>query len=108
MTKVGNINVQGNVIICTDQCSKDDSPIEPGDAKFFVIRLYNEDDVQKSIKYNVWSSTLHGNKKLQSAYEDALKIAAGRPRGCPIFLFISTMLIRCSPDTCKRSVPWGC
>ncbi|KAJ1403034.1 YTH domain [Sesbania bispinosa] len=56
---------------------------------FFVIKSYSEDDVHKSIKYNVWSSTPHGNKKLQSAYEDARRIALGKSGGCPIFLFFS-------------------
>ncbi|KAL2528279.1 uncharacterized protein Fot_20880 [Forsythia ovata] len=58
-------------------------------AKFFVIKSYSEDDVHKSIKYNVWSSTPNGNKKLNAAYEDAQRIAAGDSRGCPIFLFFS-------------------
>lgn len=30
---------------------------------------------------NVWLSTHNENKKLKSAYEDAKKIAAGKPRG---------------------------
>ncbi|XP_015574750.1 YTH domain-containing protein ECT4 isoform X1 [Ricinus communis] len=87
--KVGDSNAQGNIIIYTDQFNKDDFPVDYVDAKFFVIKSYSEDDVHKSIKYNVWSSTPHGNKKLQSAYEDAQKIAAGKLRACPIFLFFS-------------------
>ncbi|PON64868.1 YTH domain containing protein [Parasponia andersonii] len=85
----GGTNSQGNIIIYTDQYNKDDFPVEYSDAKFFVIKSYSEDDVHKSIKYSVWSSTPHGNKKLSSAYEEAQKIAAGNPRGCPIFLFFS-------------------
>ncbi|CAK7326267.1 unnamed protein product [Dovyalis caffra] len=88
-TKVGDNNGLGNIIIQTDQYNKDDFSTDYLDAKFFVIKSYSEDDVHKSIKYNVWSSTPHGNKKLQSAFEDAQKLAAGRPRGCPIFLFFS-------------------
>ncbi|XP_048321340.2 YTH domain-containing protein ECT4 isoform X1 [Ziziphus jujuba] len=88
-TKAGHTNAQGNIIIHTDQYNKDDLPVEYADAKFFVIKSYSEDDVHKSIKYNVWSSTPHGNKKLNNAYEDAQRIAAGKPRGCPIFLFFS-------------------
>ncbi|KAL2552649.1 putative high-glucose-regulated protein [Forsythia ovata] len=49
----------------------------------------NEDDVHESIKYNVWSSTPNGNKKLNNAYEDAQRIAAADSRGCPIFIFFS-------------------
>ncbi|KAF2310328.1 hypothetical protein GH714_007802 [Hevea brasiliensis] len=89
-TKVGdNNNAQGNIIIYTDQYNKDEFPVDYIDAKFFVIKSYSEDDVHKSIKYSVWSSTPHGNKKLQSAYEDTQKIAAGKPRAYPIFLFFS-------------------
>eukprot|EP00897_Mesotaenium_endlicherianum_P000549 jgi/Mesen1/10495/ME000083S09994 len=50
-------------------------------AKFFVIKSYSEDDVHKSIKYNVWASTPGGNKKLQQAYEEAARIAAGGGAG---------------------------
>ncbi|TYG81819.1 hypothetical protein ES288_D01G036300v1 [Gossypium darwinii] len=88
-TKAGNSDVEGNIVIYTDQYNKDDFPIDYVDAKFFVIKSYSEDDVHKSIKYNVWSSTPHGNKKLDSAFEDAQRIAAGKPRGCSIFLFFS-------------------
>ncbi|MBA0791794.1 hypothetical protein Gohar_016352 [Gossypium harknessii] len=88
-TKAGNSDAEGNIVIYTDQYNKDDFPIDYVDAKFFVIKSYSEDDVHKSIKYNVWSSTPHGNKKLDSAFEDAQRIAAGKPRGCPIFLFFS-------------------
>ncbi|XP_012084160.1 YTH domain-containing protein ECT4 isoform X2 [Jatropha curcas] len=88
-TKVGDSNAQGNIIIYTDRYNKDDFPVDYVDAKFFVIKSYSEDDVHKSIKYNVWSSTPHGNKKLQSAYEDAQKIAAEKHTPCPIFLFFS-------------------
>ncbi|KAJ6318102.1 hypothetical protein OIU76_013613 [Salix suchowensis] len=85
----GNVELLGNIIIQADQHNKDDFPTDYADAKFFVIKSYSEDDVHKSIKYNVWSSTPHGNKKLHSAYEDAQKLDLGRPRGCPIFLFFS-------------------
>ncbi|CAK9163238.1 unnamed protein product [Ilex paraguariensis] len=84
-----NSDAQGNIIIYTDQYNKDDFPVDYANAKFFVIKSYSEDDVHKSIKYNVWSSTPNGNKKLNSAYEDAQRITAGKPGGCPIFLFFS-------------------
>ncbi|RDX85870.1 YTH domain-containing family protein 2, partial [Mucuna pruriens] len=88
-TMAGDGNEQGNIIIYTDQYNKEDFPLDYGNAKFFVIKSYSEDDVHKSIKYNVWSSTPHGNKKLESAYEDAKKIAAEKSGVCPIFLFFS-------------------
>ncbi|XP_021889487.1 YTH domain-containing family protein 3-like [Carica papaya] len=88
-TKSGEGDAQGNIVINADQYNRDDFSLDYVDAKFFVIKSYSEDDVHKSIKYNVWSSTPHGNKKLQSAYEDAEKFAIGKPAGCPIFLFFS-------------------
>ena len=65
---------------------KDDFPIGYVNAKFFVIKSYSEDDVHKSIKYNVWSSTPNGNKMVNNAYEEAQKISVGDLKGCPIFL----------------------
>ncbi|KAI7744947.1 hypothetical protein M8C21_027068 [Ambrosia artemisiifolia] len=88
-TRAGNIDAQGNITIYVDQYNKDDFPVEYANAKFFVIKSYSEDDVHKSIKYNVWSSTPNGNKKLNNVYEEAQKLAAGDSRGCPIFLFFS-------------------
>ncbi|KAJ6836507.1 YTH domain-containing family protein 2-like [Iris pallida] len=55
------------------------------DAKFFIIKSYSEDDIHKSIKYNVWASTPNGNKKLDAGYQEAHKKAGG----CPVFLFFS-------------------
>lgn len=88
-TKAGDRNAEGNIVISADQYNKDDFSVDYADAKFFVIKSYSEDDVHKSIKYNVWSSTPNGNKKLSSAYEDAQRIAAEKSRGCPVFLFFS-------------------
>ncbi|KAL0308074.1 UNVERIFIED_CONTAM: YTH domain-containing protein ECT2 [Sesamum angustifolium] len=87
--RAGNPDTQGNIIIFLDQFNKVDFPADYVNAKFFVIKSYSEDDVHKSIKYNVWSSTPNGNKKLNAAYEDAQKIAAGGSQNCPIFLFFS-------------------
>ncbi|TKY54294.1 YTH domain-containing family protein 2 [Spatholobus suberectus] len=87
--KGGDGNTQENITIYTDQYNREDFPVNNENAKFFVIKSYSEDDVHKSVKYNVWSSTPHGNKKLQNAYEDAKRIAAGKSGGCPIFLFFS-------------------
>ncbi|XP_050220750.1 YTH domain-containing protein ECT4-like [Mercurialis annua] len=55
------------------------------DAKLFIIKSYSEDDVHKSIKYNVWASTPNGNKKLDAAYQEAQQ----KSGGCPVFLFFS-------------------
>ncbi|KAL8143495.1 hypothetical protein V2J09_016527 [Rumex salicifolius] len=62
------------------QYNKGDFPENYSEAKFFVIKSYSEDDVHKSIKYNVWSSTPNGNKKLEAAYQEA----QAKPGGCPV------------------------
>ncbi|ESW23840.1 hypothetical protein PHAVU_004G080300 [Phaseolus vulgaris] len=63
----------------------EDFPENYSDAKFFVIKSYSEDDIHKSIKYNVWASTLNGNKKLDAAYHEAKE----KPGDCPVFLLFS-------------------
>lgn len=57
--------------------------IEPRAARFFVITSYSEDDVHRSIKYNIWCSTEHGNRRLDSAY---MKSDNGH---VPVYLFFS-------------------
>ena len=66
-----------------------DFPTEYEAAKFYVIKSYSEDDVHKSIKHNVWSSTANGNKKLDAAFHDAEVKANETGVKCPIFLFFS-------------------
>lgn len=59
------------------------------DAKFFIIKSYSEDDVHKSVKYNVWASTPNGNKKLNAAYQEAQE----KSGGCAVFLFFSVSIV---------------
>lgn len=54
-------------------------------AKFFVIKSFSEDNVHKSIKYNIWASTPLGNRKLDAAYHEAKETKDS----CPVFLFFS-------------------
>lgn len=68
-----------------EQYNSHDFPDSYTEAKFFVIKSYSEDDIHKSIKYNVWSSTPNGNKKLDQAYREAQE----KSSGCPVFLFFS-------------------
>lgn len=58
-------------------------------AKFFMIKSFSENDVYHSMKYSVWSSTPHGNRKLDLAYRDAQMIQEVEGSKCPIFLFFS-------------------
>ena len=67
-----------------------DFPVAYDAAKFFVIKSYSEDDVHKSIKYSVWSSTPNGNKRLDAAFREATEKAKAAPSGkCPVYLFFS-------------------
>ncbi|KAI3823158.1 hypothetical protein L1987_04590 [Smallanthus sonchifolius] len=74
-----------NVTPDREQYNKTGFPETYADAKFFVIKSYSEDDVHKSIKYNVWASTQNGNKKLDAAYQEAQQ----KSGSCPVFLFFS-------------------
>ncbi|XP_038208754.1 YTH domain-containing family protein 1 isoform X3 [Zerene cesonia] len=65
-----------------DYNPKDFDLSAPG-ARFFVIKSYSEDDIHRSIKYEIWCSTEHGNKRLDSAYRDR-----EREGGC-VYLFFS-------------------
>ena len=58
-------------------------------AKFYMIKSFNEDDIQKGIKYDVWTSTPHGNKKLNAAFQSAEAKSSETDTQCPIFLFFS-------------------
>ncbi|KAL0454475.1 UNVERIFIED_CONTAM: YTH domain-containing protein ECT3 [Sesamum latifolium] len=58
-------------------------------AKFYVIKSYSEDDIHKCIKYDVWSSTLHGNKKLDAGLREAEAKGNQTGKRSPVFLFFS-------------------
>lgn len=40
------------------------------DVRFFIIKSYSEDDIHRSIKYSVWTSTEHGNRRLNDAFKE--------------------------------------
>ena len=52
-------------------------------SQFFVIKSFSEEDVHKSIKYNVWSSTKTGNQTLNSAFKFT------EEQGGHVYLFFS-------------------
>ncbi|RXG53814.1 YTH domain-containing family protein 2 [Armadillidium vulgare] len=81
--------------------------LSPENARFFVIKSYSEDDIHRSIKYEIWCSTEHGNKRLDSAFRES------EGKG-PIFLFFSVngsghfcgiaQMISCVDYNCSSSV----
>ncbi|KAJ7566202.1 hypothetical protein O6H91_02G092300 [Diphasiastrum complanatum] len=78
------VNVPGK-----DEYNQSDFQTDYDEARSFVIKSYSEDDVHKSIKYQVWASTPNGNKRLDAAYQDAQVRSASKTGRCPIFLFFS-------------------
>ncbi|RZB66379.1 YTH domain-containing family protein 2 isoform A [Glycine soja] len=84
---VGSGNVTNK--IRADQYNLPDFPTKYDHALFFVIKSYSEDDIHKSIKYNVWASTPNGNKRLDGAFQDAQKRMEEKGCKCPVFLFFS-------------------
>ena len=55
-------------------------------ARFFVIKSYAEDDIHRSINYNIWTSTDHGKRRLDQAFRD--------PKGKGgIYLFFTEVVI---------------
>eukprot|EP00262_Sarcandra_glabra_P008943 TRINITY_DN22899_c0_g1_i1.p1 TRINITY_DN22899_c0_g1~~TRINITY_DN22899_c0_g1_i1.p1 ORF type:complete len:615 (+),score=132.68 TRINITY_DN22899_c0_g1_i1:212-2056(+) len=86
----GNINSpSATPVIRRDQYNLPDFPTKYDHALFFVIKSYSEDDIHKSIKYSVWASTPNGNKRLDSAYQDAQEKMREKGSKIPIFLFFS-------------------
>lgn len=66
-----------------------DFQTEYENAKFYIIKSFGEDNVHKSVKYGVWSSTPYGNGKLEAAYHEAKAKSIETGTKCPIFLFFS-------------------
>ncbi|XP_058722840.1 YTH domain-containing protein ECT2-like isoform X1 [Vicia villosa] len=84
-----NESRNGDGKIRTDQYNLSDFPTKYDHALFFVIKSYSEDDVHKSIKYDVWASTPNGNKRLDNAFQDAQNRMEEKGSKCPVFLFFS-------------------
>lgn len=75
--------------VSRDQYNLPDFQVEYEKVKFYVIKSYSEDDIHKCIKYDVWSSTPNGNKKLDATFNEAEAKADETGTRCPIFLFFS-------------------
>ncbi|CAI0375165.1 unnamed protein product [Linum tenue] len=76
-------------LLGSDQYNAADFETVYESAKFYIIKSYSEDDIHKSIKYNVWSSTPNGNKKLDAAFRDSEEKSSESGKKCPVFLFFS-------------------
>lgn len=58
--------------------------LDQKNARFFIIKSYSEDDIHRSIKYGVWTSTEHGNRRLDEAFKEQNRGVKG-----PIYLLFS-------------------
>ncbi|KAH7353079.1 hypothetical protein KP509_19G077700 [Ceratopteris richardii] len=87
----------GRSSVSRSDYNKDDFQVSYDAAKFFIIKSYSEDDVHKSIKYSVWSSTPNGNKRLDEAYRKAQEKQLESCTSCPVFFFFS---VNCSGQFC--------
>lgn len=79
--------------ICRERYNLPDFQTEYETAKFYMIKSFNEDDIHKGIKYDVWTSTPNGNKKLNTAFLDAEAKLSQTGTNCPVFLFFSVSSI---------------
>jgi hypothetical protein len=83
------LSANGSHPAMKDQYNQADFAETYSDAKFFIIKSYSEDDVHKSVKYNVWASTPNGNKKLDAAYQEAKE----KSSETPVFLLFSVSFV---------------
>ncbi|KAI3919668.1 hypothetical protein MKW92_015073 [Papaver armeniacum] len=89
VSEVADKNESSTSVIRREDFNLSEFSTKYDDALFFVIKSYSEDDIHKSIKYNVWASTPNGNKRLDSAYQDAQERMGAKKSNCPVFLFFS-------------------
>uniref|UniRef100_A0A1D1YP24 YTH domain-containing family protein n=1 Tax=Anthurium amnicola TaxID=1678845 RepID=A0A1D1YP24_9ARAE len=78
-----------DIVVKPEDYNLADFPTKYEHAFFFVIKSYSEDDIHKSIKYNVWASTPNGNQKLDNAFQVAQEKMEEKGSKCPVFLFFS-------------------
>lgn len=78
-------------------------------ARYFIIKSYSEDDIHRSIKYSIWCSTEHGNRRLSEAFRE-------REGKGPIYLlysvngsghFCGVGQMMSNVDTSKSSGVWA-
>ena len=60
-------------LMVTHKYNPKDYNLNPKNARFFVIKSYSEDDIHRSIKYGIWCSTEHGNKRLDDAFRSQVR-----------------------------------
>ena len=72
-TRTGTKGQQSELVgklLSENKYNPGDFTMSLSNARFFVIKSYAEDDIHRSIKYSIWTSTEHGNRRLDQAYRD--------------------------------------
>ena len=72
-----------NQLVADNKYNPSEMTLNLNGARFFVIKSYAEDDIHRSIKYSVWCSTEHGNRRLDGAFREQ------KSKGGNIYLFYS-------------------
>ena len=70
-------------LIDINQKNQDLSKKIDNNSQYFIIKSFSEEDVHKSIKYGVWSSSKNGNLTLSNAYK------LSNEKGGNVYLFFS-------------------
>ena len=81
--KAGSVPEVVNKLQSENRYNPSEFTLPLNNARYFVIKSYAEDDVHRSIKYSVWCSTEHGNRRLDTAYKDQSS------KGGAVYLFFS-------------------
>ncbi|XP_052235217.1 YTH domain-containing family protein 1-like isoform X2 [Dreissena polymorpha] len=58
------------ILKSTNQYNPKELTLNTKGARYFIIKSYSEDDIHRSIKYSLWCSTEHGNKRLDTAFKE--------------------------------------
>ena len=81
--KSGGMPEVVNQLVAENKYNPSEMTLTLNNARFFVIKSYAEDDIHRSIKYSVWCSTEHGNRRLDGAFREQ------KSKGGNVYLFYS-------------------
>jgi hypothetical protein len=74
-------------------------------ARYFVIKSFTEEDVWKSLKYSIWSSTEMGNRRLGQAFNEATSVLPASP--VVLFFSVNASGHFCGVAQMMTGVDWG-
>lgn len=75
--------IRHSIPCCANMNDPDFDPAQLVNARFFIIRCANEDNVHKAVKYGIWTSTNVINRNLNAAYKQC------KAKGDPVFLLFT-------------------